>query len=187
MPMSDVGELTLQCHHCDARFTYVKTTGPRRKYCSQRCKANAGDSMRTDRDRAQVRTCQCGSTDVPKVGKPVCKPCCKEQRDRTAYNRKRRLGLYGLTAGEFDDLLTTQRGCCAICATEEPGPRGWHIDHDHACCPGIGSCGACVRGLLCHRCNLMLGNARDSIENLERAVRYLRSNAQFSMPLKVVK
>jgi hypothetical protein len=32
----------------------------------------------------------------------------------------------------------------------------------------------------------MLGNAKDRIETLERAVRYLRSNAQFAMPLKVV-
>jgi hypothetical protein len=184
---SDVGELTLDCHLCGASFTYVKTTGPRRMYCSERCKANAGDIMRKDRHTARVRQCDCGSTDVPKVGKAICKPCCKEQRTRTDYNRKRRLSLYGLSGTSFDELLTEQRGHCAICATEDPGPRGWHIDHDHACCPGIGSCGACVRGLLCHRCNLMLGNAKDSIETLERAVKYLRATSQFTIPVRLVK
>ena len=185
--MSDTGQLTLDCNKCGESFTYVKTTGPRRIYCSQRCKANAGDAMRQQRSSDQARRCRCGSVDVPRVGKPVCKPCCKEQRNRTDYNRKRRLNLYGLDTAQFDELLSGQRGCCAICATDNPGPKGWHIDHDHACCPGIGSCGECVRGLLCHCCNLLLGNAKDSITTLERAQKYLVATQQFAMPLKVVR
>lgn len=41
-------------------------------------------------------------------------------------------------------------------------------------------------GLLCHSCNIMLGNAKDSIEILDRAKRYLAANSQFKLPLKVV-
>jgi len=56
---------------------------------------------------------------------------------------------------------------CAICHTADPGGHGqWTIDHDHRCCPGIGSCGQCVRGLLCGQCNLMLGYANDQPERL---------------------
>lgn len=174
--MSDIRSA---CQHCGGEFTYVYTTGGRRKYCSERCKANAAEEMRMA--NKPVRRCACGSTEVGKTNKPVCPDCRKDGRDRQGYNRTRRLALYGLSQDRLDELLTLQRGRCAICATEEPGPRGWHIDHDHACCPGIGSCGNCVRGLLCHCCNLMLGNAKDSVDRLEQAKKYLLANSQFAL------
>lgn len=72
---------------------------------------------------------------------------------------------YGLTAAAFDAMLTGQSGRCAICRTEEPGGRGWHVDHDHR----TGN----VRGLLCHGCNTGLGMFRDRPDALLAAVAYL--------------
>ena len=97
---------------------------------------------------------------------------------RRAGNPDRRrgelLGRYGLTPEQFDGMLATQGGRCAICATPTPGGVGtWHVDHDHACCPGKGSCGACVRGLLCQRCNMAQGLFGDSVDNLTSAIAYL--------------
>lgn len=79
------------------------------------------------------------------------------------YNRRY---LYGLEPGQYDAMLAAQDGRCAICRTDAPGGRGsWHVDHEHAT--------GRVRGLLCHRCNLMLGNAQDDPARLRAAVEYL--------------
>lgn len=68
-----------------------------------------------------------------------------------------------------DDLLASQDGLCAICLKTSTTKRRWHIDHDH----GTGR----IRGILCHHCNLLLGQAKDSIQTLQRAVEYLRRHA----------
>jgi recombination endonuclease VII len=96
----------------------------------------------------------------------------EKERARSRVSLLRR---YGLTAASFDALLATQGGGCRICQTIKPGARGWHVDHDHACCPGNRTCGQCVRGLLCHSCNLMLGQAGDDPEVLRRAIAYLEA------------
>ena len=59
---------------------------------------------------------------------------------------------FGLTPEMYDAMLFAQGGVCAICS-DAPGVRALAIDHDHRCCPGRESCGECVRGLLCTRCN----------------------------------
>lgn len=46
---------------------------------------------------------------------------------------------------------------------------------DHECCRGAGSCGQCVRGLLCDSCNKLLGHAQDSTSLLRSAASYLES------------
>lgn len=182
----DVGPVSGTCEHCGHDYTYTKTTGVRRKYCGERCKMNAGADRAAERRRTAVRECACGSPDVPKVGKSVCKSCRKTDRDRTAGNRKRRFSYYGITEAQFDEILVGQRGCCAVCGTDDPGERQWMIDHDHKCCPGIGSCGQCIRGIVCYYCNFMLGNSRDNPQILLAGAKYLQVNATRIHGLKVV-
>lgn len=62
---------------------------------------------------------------------------------------------YNLSGADYLKLLASQGGVCAICGIK-PGARRLAVDHDHACCPGRRSCGRCVRGLLCKRCNYYL-------------------------------
>ncbi len=75
------------------------------------------------------------------------------------YHLRRR---YGIGQAEFDRLLAEQGGVCAICG----GPDPEHVDHDHV----FGN----VRGILCFNCNGGLGQFKDSIEQLGKAISYLR-------------
>lgn len=81
---------------------------------------------------------------------------------------------YGLTTESYEAMLAAQGGACAICSSVSD----LHVDHDHSCCPGEKSCGACVRGLLCSSCNNGLGRFKDNVKNLERAVEYLNIQAK---------
>ena len=64
---------------------------------------------------------------------------------------------YRRTYEDYDRVLLEQGGHCASCDAlpHENMRLAW--DHDHTCCPGKVTCGVCVRGLLCTKCNLLLG------------------------------
>lgn len=106
---------------------------------------------------------------------------------RRAINVTNRLRRYGLDERSYLDILTRQGGKCAICRVAEPGWRkgrvepdvwSWHIDHDHNCCPAGGSCGACVRALLCNRCNVVLGQTGEDLNLLAAMIGYLAKQGQ---------
>jgi hypothetical protein len=83
-------------------------------------------------------------------------------------NRELRLAkLYGITLADYDAMVEAQDDRCAICSTDKPGgsSTNWHVDHDH-------STGR-VRGLLCSRCNLAIGQFNDDPALLIRACVYL--------------
>ena len=75
-----------------------------------------------------------------------------------AHVRRMNTRSKGITPEQYDAMLLAQDGKCAVCGTTDPGknrygPQSFCIDHDWRCCPGVRSCGACVRGLLCSNCN----------------------------------
>lgn len=89
---------------------------------------------------------------------------------------------HGITMDQHQEFIDRQGGRCAICRKEFCDTRRPVVDHDHDCCPvkknaggdARRSCGKCIRGMLCDKCNRALGSFDDDIEILTSAVDYLR-------------
>jgi len=79
---------------------------------------------------------------------------------------------HNIEVEQYNKRCEEQGSVCAICKMPENGKR-FAIDHDHSCCPGLHSCGKCIRGLLCQKCNHMIGFAKDNTETLQAAISYL--------------
>jgi hypothetical protein len=77
---------------------------------------------------------------------------------------------YNLERTDYERMFRRQKGLCSICRINP----ATHVDHDHTCCPEKArSCGKCIRGLICDKCNRMLGWAKDNAVTLRRAAKYL--------------
>ena len=73
---------------------------------------------------------------------------------------------YGITLEEYNALLDSQNGKCAICGIDKPmGVGCFHVDHDHITNK--------VRGLLCQKCNMGIGALQDNPIILRKAAEYL--------------
>ena len=107
---------------------------------------------------------------------PRCATCHRavSAARRMAAHGAYLLRTYNVTLERYWELHEAQGGACAICQRATGKARRLAVDHDHACCPGPRSCGACVRGLLCGPCNQLLGRMRDAPAVFERAATYLR-------------
>jgi hypothetical protein len=85
-----------------------------------------------------------------------------------------RLKRFGITRERFDIMFAKQGNACAICKTTDPGHAYWCVDHDHACCPSSDkTCGKCIRGILCCKCNHGIGQLDDDVERIRAAADYL--------------
>jgi hypothetical protein len=106
-----------------------------------------------------------------------CRTCSHDhyadtQKDNNKLSmRTRNLRVkFDLTETEYQQLLKSQQGVCAICGQPETKIlRGFLlqlcVDHDHD--TGV------IRGLLCNACNVGLGYFKDKIDSLSQAIVYL--------------
>jgi hypothetical protein len=81
---------------------------------------------------------------------------------------------YGISLEEFVAMSAAQGDACGACG----GNEALCVDHDHSCCPGVRSCGKCIRGLLCGKCNHGLGNFNDNQVFLQGAIDFLEAYTQ---------
>ena len=72
-----------------------------------------------------------------------------------------------MTVEQYESILESQHGVCAICRNPESG-RALAVDHDHT--------SGGVRSLLCSKCNTAIGLLQDSPELADRVANYLRTH-----------
>ena len=89
-------------------------------------------------------------------------------RARNRLTGFRRRGI-DITLEEYNRLLLTQGGVCAICQEPCSTGRNLAVDHDHKT--------GRVRGLLCSRCNSAIGLLRDDPAIAYKAEQYLLADA----------
>lgn len=154
--------------------TCVKSQSMRRVYetqppcpaCGVRDRSTNGDcrpcgKARQDRIFANQQPCRvCGSRNRNTAG--ICRSCA-----RNADLKKH----YGIDSTEYERMLNSQGGVCAICGAPPGGGRGGklHVDHCHATDE--------VRAILCHNCNFGLGAFGDSPSRMRQAARYVETHA----------
>ncbi len=106
----------------------------------------------------------------------VCKECDKAHRrkaarkyrvrETTAQRKWQIKNTYGLTLEQYDQMFEEQSGVCKTCGKVNRDGRRLYIDHNHE----TGK----VRGLLCHRCNSLLGFVKDDTAILQNIIAYLK-------------
>lgn len=121
------------------------------------------------------RTC----TRPARQGKTKCEGCAEVasryyQKTRKSYPEALRRHYlkkkFGLTPEEYNRQFEEQNGLCALCEQAEVVKRRGKVillavDHDHAT--------EAKRGLLCGRCNRILGMFNDDIALFYKAIEYL--------------
>lgn len=170
------------CKSCNAKNARIRNSGPIHGPFLMRICKDCGtfpSSIEDMKNRfVKDKTLKIGYSNL-------CKPCnSKRAQEHAKENpemfrkrtRKYAIKKYGISYDEYLEILRNQNNSCAICHVDfDTANENPHIDHDHLCCStALTSCGKCIRGLLCRRCNMFLGAAEDDIIILSNAIKYLK-------------
>lgn len=141
------------------------------KVCGDECRTKHEQSRylayyRTNKERILARVREYSS-------RPEAKARAKAKKDAKRLTPKGRAtmrewflkGHYGLTNQTWGVMFGQQEGLCAICCEVIDSSRHTHVDHCHKT--------RRVRGLLCNRCNLMVGHGRDNPAILRSGAHYV--------------
>lgn len=91
----------------------------------------------------------------------------QRDRDRVGHNIRKRLSFFKISQEEYDTLFERANNLCEICeASESAAGRPLGIDHCHS--------SGKIRGVLCNKCNWLIGAAQERTDILTKAITYLQ-------------
>lgn len=111
------------------------------------------------------------------LGNRYCNDCIDLLRKHIEYippSRRQRINLHGLTLVDYIKILINQDFKCVIPSCEIKDRLC--IDHDHNCCAGTYGCNKCIRGLICFRCNTLVGYLEKNANLLGEVNKYIEYN-----------
>jgi hypothetical protein len=108
----------------------------------------------------------------------TCKECTRTKAAPRRVDEIRRANLarYGMTIEQYDEMFEGQGGLCAICGEPETAisrngkPFLLAVDHHHP--------SERIRGLLCGRCNRIVGHIEAGLDLLDRIHAYLEKYSE---------
>lgn len=153
--------------------------------------------------RTSCNVCQAARIKAYYASNPKYRQSCKQRAAQWAKDNpekfakvRRKTDLkfrFGLSPEQYDTMLATQNGRCALCSSQDHGRSGksgrhdgsrkwasnnWNVDHCHKT--------GTVRGLLCHKCNVRLGAYEFLMDQIgaEKVSAYLAraQRGQFNVP-----
>ncbi len=135
--------------------------GRGRKFCSPQCRSDHQRFLallkRLEIHESECRVCGVVFESVGYKPGWYCSPGCS--------NRGKACLRKGMQPERFREILAIQQGCCAVCKRELTSSKMTHIDHCHRT--------NVPRGILCHNCNLAIGQAQDDPGRLRALAAYL--------------
>ncbi len=107
---------------------------------------------------------------MPKDAKKAKRGKKYYKNNREKYRKWALKKHYGLTLETYEDLLKSHDYKCAVCLSPGPesifqGSQGLCVDHCHKT--------GRVRGILCAKCNIALGQLEDDPDKILRLYQYL--------------
>jgi len=155
------------CTSCGKKRTYTskqvvaKSKGNNCKSCANSM-SNGGTGL--SYDKGGNRLCAHCKKNRARSNNSLCQPCSSTDLSKR-FQARYRYERYGVNKEWFDARF---KGSCEIC-DKEISVSETHIDHCHSTNK--------VRGLICGLCNKGLGQFKDNLELLKRAVNYLETNS----------
>jgi hypothetical protein len=89
----------------------------------------------------------------------------RHEKALQARRRQRILRTYGISPQQHDQMMEQQHYLCALCGAELTDDVVPSIDHSHET--------EIIRGIVCRKCNLMIGLAEDDPKILFMGAKYL--------------
>jgi hypothetical protein len=126
------------------------------KECSARSHKKSRNKISSDPERLEKR-------------RAYQKKWRKDNPDKMRLHHRRVLlkRKYGLTIEEYETILASQGGGCAICNKKPNCLRSHPVDHDHDT--------KRVRGILCINCNIAVGNIYNNPKIATKMAEYLEN------------